>query len=91
MVTSVNGRSHLFCGVFLFFVVFTSIKLSLSQDASAIHVDTLSIAFSGLVLLPFHLAQAEVETLWDQLVMLWILLFDTIYFLDQAFGLSNLY
>lgn len=55
MVTSVNGRSHLFCGVFLFFLF--------SQDASAIHVDTLSIAFSGLVLLPFHLAQAEVETL----------------------------
>lgn len=61
MVTSVNGRSHLFCGVFLFFVVFTSIELSVSQDASAI--DTLSTAFSGLVLLPFHLAQAEVETL----------------------------
>lgn len=61
MVTSVNGRSHLFCGVFLLFVVFTSIELSLSQDASAI--DTLSTAFSGLVLLSFHLAQAEVETL----------------------------
>ena len=61
MVTSVNGRSQLFCGVFLFFVVFTSIEPSVSQDASAI--DTLSTAFSGLVLLPFHLAQAEVETL----------------------------
>ena len=46
---------------FLFFVVFTSIELSLFQDASAI--DTPSTAFSGLVLLPFHLAQAEVETL----------------------------
>ena len=89
MVTSVNGRSHLFCGVFLLFVVFTSIELSLSQDASAI--DTLSTAFSGLVLLSFHLAQAEVETLWGQLVMLWILPFATVYFLDQAFGLSNLY
>lgn len=61
MVTSVNSRSHLFCGVFLFFVVFTSIKWSLSQDASAI--GTLSTAFSGLVLPPFHLAQAEVDTL----------------------------
>ena len=61
VVTSVNGHSHLFCGVFLFLVVFTSIGLSLSQDASA--VDTPSTAFSGLVLLPFHLAQTEVETL----------------------------
>ena len=55
-----------FSVVFFCFVVFTSIELSLSQDASAI--DTLSTAFSGLVylvsgLLSFHLAQAEVETL----------------------------